>query len=256
MNPLLIKETIRPIDKFLFRDIENLKDAIKNIYWDDIQNWEIPYQSNWNAPVKMLKLDPKKDCSKENPLYLFRPWMERILTDERFNLSDGQIGGICGVSGTHNQRVRNNLLNIPKPSFRFKRVKSNKYILIDLPDNYDNPFSIIQSSGKKQLLEHRYILEKYLADLLSKTSQFSERELRDLEIARNCLIREKYLNPSCEVHHINLDGFDNRIENLWVIQPKNEHMSIHSTLLQLVNELLNLGLIIFKEGEYFLDFRY
>ncbi len=256
-SPSIIEEVMKPIEReilFPFSDIKNLRNTIRDINWDDITDWEIPFQSNWNAPLRKLKLDPKKECSKENPLYLFKLWMERILTDDRFNLSDNLIGEICGITGTHIQRVRKDL-GIAKTAYRAKRVITNKnYILIDLPDDYGNPFAIKQkSTSKRRLLEHRYIMERYLAELLLKTSQFSEHELRDFKIARNCLVDGKYLKPCCEVHHINLDGFDNRIENLWITQSKDEHLSIHSTLLELVNELLNLGFLIFKNEEYSLD---
>lgn len=62
------------------------------------------------------------------------------------------------------------------------------------------------------VFEHRLIAEKYL--------------LNDENSV--CIDGEKYLDKKYEVHHINEDRFDNRVENLLVLT-KGEHVSLHNS---------------------------
>ena len=90
--------------------------------------------------------------------------------------------------------------------------------------------------------EHRYIMERYLA------------EHPELEISRKYLLDDNYLKSTCVVHHINFDANDNRLENLWVCENGYEHQLIESSLLTFVDELLKSRLIVFRKGEYSLDY--
>ncbi|MFW9971080.1 MAG: hypothetical protein ACFFDF_12875 [Candidatus Odinarchaeota archaeon] len=71
---------------------------------------------------------------------------------------------------------------------------------------------------------------------------------------------EKYiqrkLNPNEIVHHINLNPFDNRIENLWIapnrLSHRNAHASLRKISKKIISELIKEGTISFnkKEGNY------
>ncbi|TKJ20056.1 MAG: hypothetical protein CEE43_13490 [Promethearchaeota archaeon Loki_b32] len=91
------------------------------------------------------------------------------------------------------------------------------------------------------MIEHRYIMEKYL----SKHPEWG--------ISRRCLIDGKYLKSECEVHHINLDYQDNRIENLWVFETNEAHQEARRSLYALVETLLNRRIIKFEGGFYRLE---
>ena len=45
---------------------------------------------------------------------------------------------------------------------------------------------------------------------------------------------------------------DNRLENLWICENKNEHLLIESSLLVFVDDLLKSDLIVFRNGKYHL----
>lgn len=60
------------------------------------------------------------------------------------------------------------------------------------------------------------------------------------------------LNKGEVVHHINGEKTDNRIENLYLCSSRKEHMKIHRSLNSLAKQLLDLQIIYFKEGNYFL----
>ncbi len=95
-----------------------------------------------------------------------------------------------------------------KPQKRRYRVFTDKYYSIYKPYH---PYS--DKNGR--IREHRYIMHIYLS------------------IKYNRII---YLPKSYEVHHINEDTYDNRIENLQLISKKNHR--IHH--LRDINRLCNL----------------
>jgi len=70
-----------------YSDLELVKRTIKNIEWSDME-WCIEYRMRNNAPLVKIKLDPHKDCSEENPLYRHKGWIQRIVYDKRFYLTD------------------------------------------------------------------------------------------------------------------------------------------------------------------------
>ena len=72
----------------------------------------------------------------------------------------------------------------------------------------------------------------------------------EFEISQKYLIDGKYLKEEYEVHHINLNYQDNRIDNLWVFKNNEEHHETRRSLYGLVEELLNTQLIQFRDGKY------
>ena len=88
---------IEEFDVFIF-ELEEIKTRIKNIEWDLISNdWTLRYQPNQYSEYKTIKLNPKKNCSKRNPLYRKKEWLERIYHDKELQLDDQSIGQICGI---------------------------------------------------------------------------------------------------------------------------------------------------------------
>ena len=76
----------------------------------------------------------------------------------------------------------------------------------------------------------------------------------ELEISKKCLIDGKYLKSDSQVHHINLDFQDNRIDNLWVYETDKEHRKARNSLYNLANDLLTRKLIRFKDGKYYINY--
>ena len=111
--------------------------------------------------------------------------------------------------------------------------------MIRVPEDYSNPFA---KSNRNFMREHRYIMERYLS------------EHPELQISHNYLLDSKYLKSKCEVHHINFDSLDNRLDNLWVCESGQEHQLIEGSLLNFVDDLLKAKLIVFRKGEYSLDY--
>ena len=114
-------------------------------------------------------------------------------------------------------------------------------IWIKIPNNYKNPYAT-KYSRQNTMSEHRYAMEKFLAKHL------------ELEISQKSLLDGKFLKPEYKVHHINLDTIDNRLENLWVCEEHKGHHSVHTSLLRIVEPLINAGFLAFKKGKYCLNY--
>lgn len=235
-----IKEILKPIPVNYYEDIIRVKEAIKKINWDSISDdWTAKYRVNRNSPFKTISLDPYSDCSKKNPLYRHKAWFERLVNDKRFNLTDPRLGKLCGIPITkilYWRRVHNIK---GKRDYGFKRFEKAGRIWIKVPKGYRNP---IAKKNKGYMLECRYIFERYLA------------EHPELIRFRKYLIDGKYLKPECAIHHINFDPSDNRFENLWVCENGTEHKLIEGSIWSLIDELLKSKLIVFRDGEYYLNY--
>lgn len=88
-----------------------------------------------------------------------------------------------------------------------ERITKDGYRLIFIGD--EHPFAI----NRYWIREHRYIAEKYLMT-----------EEQSIEIDG-----KKYLNPIYDVHHKDLDGLNNSIENLEILL-RSDHKKLHHKL--------------------------
>ncbi len=235
-----IDQLIKPTE---FKDYNNISDVnaeVKRIDWNAISsNWTISFRKNQYAPPILTNLDPFKDCSKVNPLYRHKLWVETLVNDERFRLSDYRLGKLCGIDDHTAYKWRHLVHKIPSTRGRYRFLRS-KYIMIKLPKSYTNPYAK-NLKDFVQIQEHRYKIERHLAKNPS------------WKISQECL-NGKYLIPRCKIHHINYDTLDNRIGNLWVCKNFAEHNLIHSSGIELVKPLLEKRLLIFVEGIYQLNF--
>lgn len=225
-----------------YENLNKVKETIKNMDWSGM-DWNIEYKLRNFAPIEKIQLNPKEDCSEKNPLYRHKGWVERIVRDKRFNLTDSRLCELCGISERTARRYRKEKYNIPAEYRGFDRYmgknSSDKNIIFKKVDkSYGNPFAV-EKANSIQMREHRYIMEKHLA--------------REPKLNKDYLINGKYLKPNCPVHHINLDKLDNRLENLYPCNNCSEHNKIHSSLIKLIDEMMKSSLIIFKNGKYVLD---
>jgi hypothetical protein len=236
-----IKEIIKTDEFIRFDNIQTVRDEIKKMDWSEMK-WYIVIRVNKLSTQKIF-LNPLKDCSEENPLYKHKGWVERILSDSRFNLTDPRLARLCRISESTAYRWRSKIHKISLESWGFKRYlhkqKNRNQIWTKVPKNYKNPF-VLKKPGFNYMLEHRYILEKEMARQPEKYNIY--------------LVNDKYLKPECRVQHINLDSLDNRIQNLHPCRNQQEHEQIHSSLFKLIDNLLKKKLLIFSDGRYLLNY--
>jgi hypothetical protein len=236
-----IEEIIKPVEFFRYDNIELVKDEIKKLDWSDII-WTINVPINKISTKKIL-LNPYNDCSEENPLYQHKGWMERIIGDSRFNLTDPRLAELCRISVSTVYRWRRKIHRISVESWGFKRylhkLKNRNQIWTKFSKSYGNPFAL-KKVGFNYMLEHRYLLEMEMAQQPKKYHTY--------------LVNDKYLKPECRVQHINLDSLDNRIQNLHPCTNQSEHEQIHTSLFELIDSLLKKELLIFNDGRYLLNY--
>ena len=227
-----------------YKDINLVKEEIKKIDWNSISNdWLVKVKMN-QFVQKTVKVDPTKNCSEDNPLHHHKEWFRRIVSDNRFNLTDSRLAKLCGFSRDTARYWRERVHKIKgKTEWGYERRvdESDGRIWIKIPKDYANPVVQKEDHHRQIMLEHRYVIEQHLA------------KHPELEISKKCLIDGKYLKPEAHVHHVNLNYQDNRTENLWVFENVKEHNEATKSLYSLVEELLNSGKIWFKEGKYHTD---
>ncbi|MHA2184960.1 MAG: hypothetical protein ACXAAI_08165 [Promethearchaeota archaeon] len=227
-------------------NLNEIKEAIKKINWKEISNkWSVFKHIN-QFKRKTIKLNPYIECdNNNNPLYMHKEWFSRIYNDSEFNLTDSKMGKICGISKDKTRYWREKVHNISgKKEWGQKIIvdKSDGRMWVRVPKNYANPVVQKDDYHRKIMLEHRYVMEQFLA------------QHPEWEISQEFLNEGKYLKSECEIHHINLDYQDNRISNLWVFKNKESHQKARETLYKLVQDLLNSKIIVFKNGEYSISF--
>ncbi len=234
-NKREIQEITKPVEfRIPFENIDEIKEEIKNWEWNRIsQNWTVNKHREG-----LIKLNPFKDYHPDsNPLYMHKVWMENILNDTRFNLTDPRLSDLCGITihKTYYWRWEVHRISTKGRMGAPKILSYDGYIWIKIPDDYKNPFAK-EYRSQKILKEYRYIAERSLANSNSP-------------LKSEYLLDGKYLIRACKVHHINLDKLDNRIENLFITK---DHRKVHNSLRSLVKQLLNSGFLNFNNGKYFL----
>ncbi len=226
-------------------NLNEIKEVIKKINWKEISSeWSVIKRFN-QYKSKIINLNPYRDCDNNNPLYMHKGWFSRIYSDPEFFLTDSKIGKICGISKDTVRYWREKVHKISGKKEWGQNIivdKSDGRIWVRVPKNYANP--VVQKSDhhRRIMLEHRYVMEQFLA------------QHPEWEISQEFLNEGKYLKPECEIHHINLDYQDNRISNLWVFKNNESHQKARKTLYELVQELLDSNIIVFKNGMYSINF--
>ena len=107
--------------------------------------------------------------------------------------------------------------NKPKPKIKRRKYKGYHYD--------SNGVRFISVKGRGSVAEHRYLVEKKLGRKLSSREQ---------------------------VHHINCNKRDNRIENFYLSDNASKHRKCHTSLEKLTEKLMERNFIQFNtnKGEY------
>ena len=141
------------------------------------------------------------------------------------------------------------VINHSLPRFYYKQRNAFN---VAMPASYNNPFiSPKKGMNYVYMYEHRFIIEQYYRTLLRKKIKFPEEDI-EYQKAQEFLNPQGFLKTKALVHHVNFDSRDNRISNLYVCNIS-EHRLCHGSIYQSVEKLLDMGLIYFCNGIYFLD---
>ena len=104
-------------------------------------------------------MDPYSDCSEKNPLYRHREWLNRLVNDKQFNLSDSRLGDLCGITKDKARGWCKRLGVSRGREWGFKRFINDKGRVFIKPENYVKPVAL---RNKGWILEHRYVIENFL----------------------------------------------------------------------------------------------
>lgn len=132
-----------------------------------------------------------------------------------------------------------------------------------LTEEQKHHLSVVHT-GKKLSPEHSKKVSKVLIEyskkrklkngtIVNSHSGYKQIKVGNRWVYLHRSIVEKHIKRTLkreeEVHHINFNPEDNRIENLLVIDRK-EHLRLHSRLEAMMRKLMEQGIVVFKDGEY------
>jgi hypothetical protein len=224
----------------LSKELEELKEKVKKINWDNVsQDWVIKKAIN-NYRTDIIELNPYEDCDKDsNPLYMCTIWLKRLY--HGLDLTDKDISKICGINKRWIGYWRERLGIATKENLEYY-IGTHGYKSVLMPQDYQHPQMSSIPSGRQYMRLHRVVMETFL------------REHPNLEKSKKYLINGKYLSIDVIIHHINHDKLNNRIENLWLYSDDAEHhLLAKSSLNSCLSALIKIGQIIFKNGVYSYD---
>jgi len=224
-------------------DIEKIKQFLKNVNWRQISD-------NWIIQVKghgKIALNPYKLCSKKNPLYMHKKWLEWVYNNEDLRISDRTIAKICGVKSHMSIGYWRGKFNIQTREESGLYIIPEGYIDLYMPKEYKHPE--LNPIGNKRITRREHIvrMEEYLMNSLTP---------RELSL-HPCLVGDAdgnfYIKNGSVVHHINYRKQDNYIENLWLYKGHSEH--INNNINTCLSGLIKLGQIFFSksDNQYYLD---
>lgn len=230
-----ISKLLKP-HKIFFKNIENVKEDIKNIDWEEISsNWIVQRRQNQFTPYETLILNPYVDCSENNPLYMHKDWLQTIVNEEKYNLSDSRLGELCSITKDVARYWRRTLIVSRGRNWGFSHfINADGRVWIK-PKNYNNPIAL---NNGGYVLEHRFNVER---DLNSQIGS---------ELARRCLDSQGFLRTDIIIHHIDFDPSNNQTNNLYILFSRSKHKKLEFSILKHVKELLETHLIQFNNGIY------
>ncbi|TKJ20055.1 MAG: hypothetical protein CEE43_13485 [Promethearchaeota archaeon Loki_b32] len=227
-------------------EISKIRNALRNIDWSKICNcWSVEVRKNQYSQYQKITLNPYQECSDNNPLYKHKDWLKYLYYSEDFQMTDEKLAKLCNITKDAVYYWRKKIHDLKgKDEWGEGRWIDNrsKRIYIRVPKDYNHP-QLTLEKGRKRLYrpEHTYLMEKFLSDR------------PELEISHKYLIDGKYLKKQCEVHHINFNPQDNRIENLWVYENKNSHAKGEKSIRKVFSILIKSNCIVFIKGKYYFN---
>ena len=243
LQPQLVAPKISNINNNSFK-LEKIKCEIQKLNWKCISNdWSILMRSNQYADYKKIPLDPTEKVSKENPLYRHKEWLKEVYSNKKWDLNDTDIAKLCRINPTviGKWRKKHQISTKLQGEGKWLDNRSGR-VYVRVPRDNNNPRLTDNSRSKSVYkLEHIHNIEVYLS------------RHPELELSKKFLVDGKYLKPGTEVHHINQNGRDNRIKNLWIYESKKEHAKGELSLYKNLKSLVSTNYIQFKNGKYFLN---
>ena len=129
----------------------------------------------------------------------------------------------------------------------------------------NNPEKEKQYNENAKGRKHQWYLDnmeitKERANQWAKDHFKRRREISNKHMKKRCRLGRKMLGEKLgyqlryeqKVHHVDMNDFNNDLENLYVYESQSEHMLGHGSLNRLVAELLVKKIIEFQDGKYVL----